>query len=506
MATIVNPEGVLTLRTSHFFHWAQPIAQDWLMRLGFAARQGRGEFFRQVQCVEEECVHQRERCAFQGELDAESAECSATELLRIIENIYITNFHFDHISDERMSLMCVCRSILQALLPPGLTRWDMSCVNSDFMKELMVLSFPSLPSIKCLKLETEAFSSCSWLLLNNIQFLTDLQEFIFPTGCYRQILAELALHWPRITLLDIRSSRNVDDDSVVHLLKLKNLVYLNVVDTSITSKAYVSVLSELPKVENISWTSWSTPADEILNGVANDKLSSVKSIMGTLVNATILVEKCRHISKLSLLNTNCDLSELKNLIALTDLTIVKPNTRTTHLAAMLLHVGPRLRKLQLSSISEVSVYTVTLQCCYLQTLEMNHCYFYASKHSLFSRQLLHFKNLKFLTLKGNGNFVNFNTYLTCYVHLERFTARNIAQLDDAAVSFILTNKGFQELKDFSAHHCGALSLNSAVMLIENCRNLSQLRGVGTWSGINKEKDMPNLLRIAMEANVHITEH
>jgi hypothetical protein len=78
-------------------------------------------------------------------------------------------------------------------------------------------------------------------------------------------------------------------------------------------------------------------------------------------------------------------------------------------------------------------------------------------------------------------------------------------LDDAAVSFILTNKGFQELKEFSAHHCGPLSLKSAVLLIENCRNLSQIRGVGTWSGINKEVDMPNLLHIAMKANVHIIE-
>jgi hypothetical protein len=506
MATPVNPEGVLTLRKPHFLHWAQPIVQNWLMRLGCAARQGREEFFRQIQCVQEECVHQRERCALQGELDAESAECCATELLRMIENIYMTNFHFDPTSDEGMSVMCVCRSILQALLPPGLTRWDMTCVNSDFMKELMVLSLPSLPSIKSLKADTGAFSSCSWLLLNNIQFLTDLQAFIFSNGCYRQILAELATYWPRITVLVISSSRNVDDGSVVHLLKLKNLVHLNIVDTSITPKAYVTVLSKLPNVENISWHSWSTPVDVILKSVANDRLISVKWIMGTLVNASILVQKCPHISKLSLLNTNCDLLALKNLMALTDLTIVKSRPRSANLINVLIDVGPRLRRLQLSSISEVSVYTVTLQCCYLQTLEINHCYFCASKHSLFSPELLHFRNLTFLTLKGNGNFVNINDYLICYVHLESFTVTNIAQLDDAAVSFILTNKGFQELKVFSAHHCGPLSLKSALLLIKNCRNLCQLRGVGTWSGINKEVDMPNLLRIAMEANVHITEH
>jgi hypothetical protein len=136
---------------------------------------------------------------------------------------------------------------------------------------------------------------------------------------------------------------------------------------------------------------------------------------------------------------------------------------------------------------------------------MTDCHFITSSHECLHPQLLHFQNIEFLTLKENGIFFNFNYYLTCYVHLVMFTVRNIAQLDDTAVSFILTNKGFQELKEFSAHHCGHLTIKSAVLLIENCRNLSQLGGVGTWQGINKEVDMPYLLCTAMKANVHITE-
>jgi hypothetical protein len=505
MATPVNPEGVLALRQPNFLQWAQPIAQDWLMRLALAALQSREEWLRQIQLVELECTHQLERCPFQGELDAESAECAATELLRMIENCYRSSFHILHTSDDTISLICVCRSILQALLPPGLTRWDMTCVNSDFMKELMVLSFPSVPSIKCLKADTEAFSTCSWLLLNNIQLLTDLQEFIFPTGCYRQILAELATYWQRITMLDIRSSRNVDDGSVVQLLKLKNLVYLNIVDTSITANAYVSVLSELPEVENISWTSRSKPVDVILKSIAKDRLSSVKSIMGYLRNALILIQKCQFISKLSLFCAKCDLSELQYLIALTDLTIVNSNYSVILLSAVLRGVGPRLIRLQLSGVTDVSFNTVTYHCSHLQTLEMIDCHFNISCHSSLDPQLLHFQNMEFLTLRENGIFVDFNLYLTCYVHLERFTASNIAQLDDAAVYFIVTNKGFQKLKVFSAHHCGHLTIKSAVLLIENCRNLSQIGGVGTWPDINKEVDMPYLLCTATKGNVHITE-
>jgi hypothetical protein len=133
------------------------------------------------------------------------------------------------------------------------------------------------------------------------------------------------------------------------------------------------------------------------------------------------------------------------------------------------------------------------------------CHFSTSSHESFHPKLLHFKSIEFLTLNGNGKFVNFNNFLTCYVHLERFIASNIAQLDDTAVFFIVTNNGFQKLKVFSAHHGGHLTIKSAMLLIGNCRNLSQLRGVGTWSGIDKKVDMPYLQRTAMRTNIHITE-
>lgn len=71
----------------------------------------------------------------------------------------------------------------------------------------------------------------------------------------------------------MKSSIYVEDTSVIHLLKLKNLVHLNVVDTAITPKGYGAVLSGLPHVENISW---STPADDFMSNVTKDKLSSVK--------------------------------------------------------------------------------------------------------------------------------------------------------------------------------------------------------------------------------------
>jgi hypothetical protein len=299
----------------------------------------------------------------------------------MIENCYKFHCPFLSNSDERMSLMCVCRSILQALLPHGLTKWDMNCVNSDFMKELMVLSLPSLPSIKCLKVQTEEFSTCSWLLLNNILLLSEFPELVFPAGCCRQILAELSSYCANITVLDINSCKNVDDASVIHLLKLKNLGYLNIFETSITPKTYGKALSALPNVKNITW---SEPADDILMSVTKNRLSSVISILGSFRNAHIFVQKCPFIKKLSLLHPKCNLSELKDLISLTDLTVIGCNFDTINLFTILEGVGPRLRKLQLFCVTGLLMYAVTHFCKHLKMLEFDECVFTYSGCSIAS--------------------------------------------------------------------------------------------------------------------------
>ena len=73
------------------------------------------------------------------------------------------------------------------------------------------------------------------------------------------------------------------------------------------------------------------------------------------------------------------------------------------------------------------------------------------------------------------------------------TASCTPDLDDAAMVSVLQSNGFQNLKEFSAHDCGFLRLISVFLLVENCGNLHCIKGVGTWSGIQKE-DMPELYR------------
>ena len=64
-------------------------------------------------------------------------------------------------------------------------------------------------------------------------------------------------------------------------------------------------------------------------------------------------------------------------------------------------------------------------------------------------------------------------------------------LDDAAMVSVLQSNGFQNLKEFSAHYCGFLNMIYELLLVENCGNLHRLKGVGTWSGVQKE-DTPEL--------------
>ena len=83
------------------------------------------------------------------------------------------------------------------------------------------------------------------------------------------------------------------------------------------------------------------------------------------------------------------------------------------------------------------------------------------------------------------------------------TARCTPDIYDGTVLALLQSNGFQNLKEFSAHDCGFLNTISMFLLVGNCGNLHCLKGVGTWSGKQKE-DMPEMYRKVRYADVPVT--
>jgi len=79
----------------------------------------------------------------------------------------------------------VCRCMLEAALFPGITDWNIKTDTYEFTKEYMVLLFPCLPVMKCLRVAQNMARRCSWLLAKNIGMLKHL--LYFPITCSRQV-------------------------------------------------------------------------------------------------------------------------------------------------------------------------------------------------------------------------------------------------------------------------------------------------------------------------------
>ncbi|GFG34592.1 hypothetical protein Cfor_01923 [Coptotermes formosanus] len=475
-------------------------AARWTERLYWAVSLSRKKWLRETQLLEEECGKFRADFLWLGSKPSEFINRAAKEVVQIIDKYDRNNgLHLTTTADKEIHKH-ICRCMLEAALFPTITDWHIKNDTSEFTKELMVLLFPCLPNMKCLRVAEDMPSRCSWLLANNIRMLNHLQEFYFPIGCSRHVLIELGKHCKQLKRLSVMSSKHVDDSSVNHLLKLRNLVFLNVDGTHVTPKGYSRLLCNLPKLRNITWAN---RVDDVLLNITKDEIQTVKSLIGTVRNALTIVLKCPFITHLSLFAVKDNLSDLKELNAVTEFTLVDCDSDIGNLAEVLHGIGPKLKELDLSNVTNVSIRDVTKCCTHLEILSLDCCKFTQSGEKPFDPQLPHFQNLASLELRANRWYGDFHSYLRSYVNLKVLTARCIPDLDDVAVVSVLQSNGFQNLKEFSAQDCGFLSMISVSLLVENCGNLHLLKGVGTWSGIQKE-DMPEVYRKASYADVPIT--
>lgn len=469
-------------------------------RLHWAANHSREKWLQETQLLEENCEKFREDLLWLGSHPNKLINRVVKEVMQIVNTYDRNNDSYLTTTADREIHHHVCRYMLEAVLLPGMTDWFIKNDMTEFMKELVVLLFPSIPNIRRLWVGQDMPSRCSWLLANNIRMLKHLQEFYFPIGCSRQMLAELGKHCNQLQRLSVMSSKHVNDSSVIHLLKLTNLVFLNIDGTEITHIGYARILRNLPKLMNITWAN---RVDDVLLSVTTGELQTVKSLTGTVHNALTVVLKCPFITHLSLFGAKNNLSDLKKLDAVIMFSLADCNSDVVNLIEVLHGIGPKLRQLELSHVTNVSIRDVTKCCTHLETLSLDSCEFTQSEDQPFEPLLPHFQNLASLELRENRQYGDLHSYLRSYVNLKVLIARCTPELDDAAVASVLQSNGFRKLTKFSAQNCGFLSIISVVLLIKNCSDLRLLKGVGTWSGIQKD-DMPEVYSKARYADVPIT--
>jgi len=144
-------------------------------------------------------------------------------------------------------------------------------------------------------------------------------------------------HCNQLNKLSVMCSKHVDDSSVIHLQKLRNLVFLNSDDTNVTPMDYCRIIRTLLKLRDITWPKI---VDAVLLTVTKDEIQTVKSLTGIVRNALSVVT-CPFITHLSLLEAKDNLSTFE---AVSAFTLLDCDSDIVKMAKVLHGIGPTLKQ------------------------------------------------------------------------------------------------------------------------------------------------------------------
>jgi hypothetical protein len=288
---------------------------------------------------------------------------------------------------------------------------------------------------------------------------------------------ELGRHCKLLKILNVRSSKFVTDYCLEDLLNLQSLEKLYVGGTAISETCYAILLSSLPRIQNISWRG---SAEGVLQNITQECLPLLNEFTARVKDASLLTQKCPRIKHLSI---HLDTGNLSDFIQLTDVVALELSHCDyviNNVIILFEHMGKRLTKLDLFGVEHVDFKQIVRCCSVLRILVFRYCRVMLSRYTFFNRQLPHFKSVKVIKLRSNPDFKHFHIYLNHYVNLEVFDAQFVAEVEDVTLSDILNTGGFRKLSEIVIRDCGHLTLQTAMLLIEKCDNLSVLGNLNGW--------------------------
>ncbi|PNF23801.1 hypothetical protein B7P43_G16127 [Cryptotermes secundus] len=475
---------------------------NWTRRLRSAADTGHSSWLQEVKSVEEECVLVRAHLAtLPVPLVSEYIIFYAfQEFIKLIEHYY----HHDprplisRIIDRQVH-ESVCINMLKAVILPCISKCDISVTYSSFVQELLIKFLYAIPNIKTLILPSLQRPRHVQLLVERIQILTHLENFSFHTCCTTETIIQLSKYCPHMKKISVQGSKRVDDGSVEHLLKMRNLLSLNIAETSISGNRYAALLPGLPEIRDVIWF---RPIEPVL-GNLTACLPSVVAFIGVISDAKLLVQKCPNITHLLLYSPSQDISDLGELKNVVSITIQNCSYTEIRFSDVIRRSGSTLENLVTVDVDNIHLDDVINYCTGLRSLCINYCHVTCTE--MFHPELPHFQNLEKLKIIGNGGEITFCSVLHLYVNLTVLHFVGMKHITDAVISQIVKAGGFRNLTEFVIDHCGYVTVETAWLLMQNCPNLTKIGKFNSWHDINNQ-ELVRFLNFVRRNNVCLTLH
>jgi hypothetical protein len=230
------------------------VLENWIKILCLAEIGVPGSYLQKVKDVKNECKTMNEHLT---SLQTHILD----DLIPLLVDDFLNKISSHHESFLGLKGICkltekehetVCTEMLKSVLGPSTRRYNTGTMSS-FKQRLVIQTFPSTPNLRVLVFSTAPETDNSALLADNIHHLKHLVSFQYNYRCTDQVVEQLALHCSKLRKIDVSNSLAVTDGSVQHLLKLKDLIELDLTGTSVTEINLLKL--ELPNITNIKFSS-----------------------------------------------------------------------------------------------------------------------------------------------------------------------------------------------------------------------------------------------------------
>jgi hypothetical protein len=317
------------------------------------------------------------------------------------------------------------------------------------------------------------------------------------------VVQQLALHCRKLEEIDVSNSAAVTNASVEHLKKIKDLSYVSLMRTSVTTESYGLLISELPKITNINCQ---FRIFDVLNSISSESLHNITSINSRIYDASMLTRKCPNITIVIVACVDGDLSSLATLNKLVELHIDNGDYLKSNMETVLQGVGHRLERLYLCSVRNVNMSHIVTLCSCLLSLKIKYCTIVLTEfYTTVRRDLPHFKSVNSLIISFSPVSEVYNVPLGYYINLEVFVCRGVKFLSDGFVDQAVKNGAFRSIKHFVVYggESGDLSMNTVRLLLDNCEHLKTLGRLGTWCNVTAQ-NIRHLESIVRLENLDLT--
>jgi hypothetical protein len=289
-----------------------------------------------------------------------------------------------------------------------------------------------------------------------MKHLKKLQIFKLYSNCTDEIIEQLQLHCPHLTVVDIAHSEQVTNASVEHLRKVRKLRFLNVRGTSIDDEHYGLLLSELPDIGNITFE---RSVGSLLRHIAVEKLATIKHV---------------RIWKRDFFGSIGDVSGLTLFNGLRSLELILVRYGSSNIKTVLQGLGHRLTDLTLDSCLDVDLQDIIILCPCLVNFTLSVCSFLNLNSCIpFDFQLPHFRNL--INLEISCIFIkpDYFNYIRYYNSLKTVRLKYTRSFTVDLVNEILHLGTYKQLEELNIWDYSP-DVESFKLLIGHCPLLKRI--------------------------------